>query len=108
MPRFIAGTSVGSIMGALYASGLTIERKKAATEGIGWSREVVDVSQSIADTLHHLTGSLLPGSIEKWLKDTMPVEFDHSRGGFLSTKGLEQWSNRLIQIRHAFEDLEKK
>ena len=45
MPQLIAGTSTGSIMGALYASGLSVETIKTESEKIGWSREVVDVSQ---------------------------------------------------------------
>lgn len=108
MPELIAGTSVGSIIGALYASGLSIESIKTATEKFGWSQEVVDVSQSITDTLHNLTGSLLPGSIGKWLKDTMKVEFDQNRGGFLSSKGLEHWINRLIHPKKSFLYLDKK
>ena len=39
MPQLIAGTSTGSIMGALYASGLSIEAIKTASEKIGWSRQ---------------------------------------------------------------------
>lgn len=108
MPRFVAGTSAGSIMGALYASGLGIETITAASKEIGWLREVVDVSRSIRDSLHNLTGLLLPGSLEKWLKEAMGVDFDRNRGGFLSSKGLEQWINRLIHPKKSFEDLEKK
>ena len=108
MPQLIAGTSVGSIMGALYASGLSIETIKTASEKIGWSREVIDVSQSIKDSLHNLTAFLLPGSIENWLKNTIGIEFDQSRCGFLSSKGLENWVNRLIHPKKSFGDLEKK
>ena len=108
MPQLIAGTSVGSIMGALYASGLSIETIKTASEKIGWSREVIDVSQSIRDSLHNLTAFLLPGSIENWLKNTIGIEFDQSRSGFLSSKGLENWINRLIRPKKSFDDLEKK
>ena len=108
MPQLIAGTSVGSIMGALYASGLSIETIKTASEKIGWSREVIDVSQSIKDSLHNLTAFLLPGSIENWLKNTIGIEFDQSRSGFLSSKGLENWVNRLIHPKKSFDDLEKK
>ena len=108
MPQLIAGTSTGSIMGALYASGLSIETIKTESEKIGWSREVVDVSQSIIDSLHNLTGLLLPGSLENWLKDAMGVEFDQSRSGFLSSKGLENWINRIIHPKKSFDDLEKK
>ena len=108
MPQLIAGTSVGSIMGALYAGGLSVDAIKRATKKIVWSREVVDVSQSITDTLHHLTGSLLPGSIGEWLKDRNKVEFDQSRGGFLSSKGLVHWINRMIHPKKSFQDLEKK
>ena len=74
MPQLIAGTSTGSIMGALYASGLSVETIKTESEKIGWSREVVDVSQSIIDSLHNLTGLLLPGSLENWLKDAMGAD----------------------------------
>jgi len=108
MPQLIAGTSTGSIMGALYASGLSVETIKTEAEKIGWSREVVDVSQSIRDSLHNLTGLLLPGSLENWLKDAIGVEFDQSRGGFLSSKGLENWINRLIHPKKTFDDLDKK
>jgi len=108
MPQLIAGTSVGSIMGALYASGLSIETIKTASEKIGWSREVVDVAQSIKDSLHNLTAFLLPGSIENWLKNTIGIEFDQSRCGFLSSKGLENWINLLIHPKKSFDDLEKK
>jgi len=108
MPQLIAGTSVGSIMGALYACGLSIETIKTASEKIGWSREVVDVSQSIRDSLQNLTAFLLPGSIENWLKNTIGIEFDQSRCGFLSSKGLENWINRLIHPKKSFDDLEKK
>jgi NTE family protein len=108
MPQLIAGTSTGSIMGALYASGLSIETIKAACEKIGWSREVIDVSQSIRDNLHNLTSLLLPDSLENWLKDAIGIEFDQSRGGFLSSKGLENWINRLIHPKISFDDLEKK
>jgi NTE family protein len=108
MPQLIAGTSTGSIMGALYASGLSIETIKAACEKIGWSREVIDVSQSIRDSLHNLTSLLLPDSLENWLKDAIGIEFDQSRGGFLSSKGLENWINRLIHPKISFDDLEKK
>lgn len=108
MPQLIAGTSTGGIMGALYASGLSIETIKTACEKIGWSREVIDVSQSIRDSLHNLTGFLLPGSLENWLKDSIGIEFDQSRGGFLSSKGLENWINRLIHPKKSFDDLEKK
>ena len=38
MPQLIAGTSVGSIIGTLYASGLSIETIKTVSEKIGWSR----------------------------------------------------------------------
>ena len=108
MPQLVAGTSTGSIMGALYASGLSIETIKTVSEKIEWSREVVDVSQSIRDSLHNLTGLLLPGSLENWLKDAIGVEFDQSRGGFLSSKGLENWINRVIHPKKSFEDLDKK
>ena len=108
MPQLIAGTSTGSIIGALYASGLSIEAIKTASEKIGWSREVIDISQSIKDSLHNLTGRLLPGSLENWLKDAMGIEFDQSRSGFLSSKGLENWINRLIHPKKSFNDLEKK
>jgi len=108
MPQLIAGTSTGSIMGALYASGLSIETIKTACEKIGWSREVIDVSQSIIDSLNNLTGFLLPASLENWLKDAIGIEFDQSRGGFLSSKGLENWINRLIHPKKSFDDLEKK
>jgi NTE family protein len=108
MPQLIAGTSTGSIMGALYASGLSVETIKTECKKIGWSREVVDVSQSIRDSLHNLTGLLLPESLENWLKDAMGVEFDQSRSGFLSSKGLETWINRLIHSEKSFDDLEKK
>jgi NTE family protein len=108
MPQLIAGTSTGSIMGALYASGLSVETIKTECKKIGWSREVVDVSQSIRDGLHNLTGLLLPESLENWLKDAMGVEFDQSRSGFLSSKGLETWINRLIHSEKSFDDLEKK
>ena len=108
MPQLIAGTSVGSIMGALYASGLSIETIKTASEKIGWSREVIDVSQSIKDSLQNLTAFLLPGSIENWLKNTIGIEFDQSRSGFLSSKGLENWINQLIHPKKSFDDLERK
>ena len=108
MPQLIAGTSTGSIIGALYASGMSIEAIKTASEKIGWSREVIDFSQSIRDSLHNLTGLLLPGSIENWLKDAIGIEFDQSRCGFLSSKGLENWINRLIHPKKSFDDLEKK
>jgi NTE family protein len=108
MPQLIAGTSTGSIMGALYASGLSIETIKNACEKIGWSREVIDVSQSIRDILHNLTGLLLPGSLENWLKDAIGIKFDQSRGGYLSSKGLENWINRLIHPKKSFDDLDKK
>lgn len=108
MPQLIAGTSVGSIIGALYASGLSIETIKTASEKFGWSREVIDVSQSIRDSLHNLTAFLLPGSIENWLKDAIGIEFNQRRCGFLSSKGLESWINRLIHPKKSFDDLEKK
>lgn len=108
MPQLIAGTSTGSIMGALYASGLSIEAIKTASEKIGWSSEVIDISQSIKDSLHNLTGLLLPGSLENWLKDAIGIEFDQSRCGFLSSKGLENWINRQIHPKRSFDDLEKK
>jgi NTE family protein len=108
MPQLIAGTSTGSIMGALYASGLSVETIKTECKKIGWSREVVDVSQSIRDGLHNLTGLLLPERLENWLKDATGVEFDQSRSGFLSSKGLETWINRLIHSEKSFDDLEKK
>jgi len=108
MPQLIAGTSVGSIIGTLYASGLSIETIKTASEKIGWSREIIDVSQSIKDSLHNFTAFLLPDSIEKWLKDAIGIEFDQSRCGFLSSKGLENWINQLIHPKKAFDDLEKK
>lgn len=108
MPKFVAGTSTGSIMGALYASGLSIETIKTASENVAWSREVVDVSRSIRDNLHNLTGLLLPGSLENWLKDAIGIEFDQSRGGLLSSKGLENWINRLIHPVKSFDDLDKK
>ena len=38
----------------------------------------------------------------------MGVEFDQGRGGFLSSKGLENWINRLIHPKKSFDDLEKK
>ena len=69
---------------------------------------MVDVSQSIRDSLHNLTGLLLPESLENWLKDATGVEFDQSRSGFLSSKGLENWINRLIHSEKSFGDLEKK
>jgi NTE family protein len=108
MPRLIAGTSVGSIMGALYASGLGVQALKTATKKFGWSQEVVDVSQTIVDTLHNITGSLFTGSVGKWLKDSLNIEFDQSRGGFLSSNGVEDWINGLIHPKKSFEDLDKK
>lgn len=108
MPQFIAGTSTGSIMGALYASGLSVEDIKSATENMAWAREVVDVSRSIRDSLVHLTGALLPWGLENWLKNDMGIEFDHARGGFLSSRGLESWIDRLISPQRSFEDLRKK
>ena len=108
MPQLIAGTSTGSIMGALYASGLSIEAIKTASEKIGWSREVIDISQSIKDGLHNLAGLLMPGSLENWLKEKIGIEFDQNRLGFLSSKGLENWVNRLIHPKKSFDDLGKK
>jgi NTE family protein len=108
MPQFIAGTSTGSIMGALYAGGLSVETIRTESEKIGWLRQVVDVSQSIKDSLQNLTGHLLPGSLENWLKEALGVEFDQNRNGFLSSKGLENWINRLIHPKKSFDDLEKK
>jgi NTE family protein len=108
MPQLVAGTSTGSIMGALYASGLSIDTIKSASASIGWSREVVDVFQSIRGALQNLTGYILPGGIENWLKDAMGVKFDKSRGGFLSSKGLESWIDELIHPKKSFDDLEKK
>jgi NTE family protein len=108
MPQFVAGTSTGSIMGALYAGGLSVETMKAVSEEMGWLREVVDVAQSIRAGLHNLTGLLLPGSLEKWIKDAMGVEFDQSRGGFLSSNGLGNWVSRLLHPKESFEDLDRK
>ncbi len=107
LPRLIAGTSVGSIMGALYAAGLSVTAIKQATRSMSWSREVVDVATSITESLHNLTGLLLPGGVEKWLKEEVQIEFDKLRGGVLNTKGLESWINRLIAPQKSFDDLEK-
>jgi NTE family protein len=108
MPQLVAGTSTGSVMGALYASGLSVETIKTESKKIGWTREVVDVSISIRDSLHDLTGFLLPGSIENWLKDEKSIEFDQNSRGFLSSKKLEDWISRLIHPKKSFDDLEKK
>ena len=107
LPRLVAGTSVGSIMGALYAGGLSVTAIKQATRSMGWSREVVDVASTITESLHNLTGLLLPGGLERWLKEAVQIEFDKLRGGVLSTKGLESWINRLIAPQKSFDDLEK-
>ena len=108
MPQLVSGTSTGSIMGALYASGLSVEDIKSATENIAWAREVVDVSRSIRDSLVHLTGVLLPWGLENWLKNDVGIEFDHARGGFLSSRGLESWITRMISPKRSFGDLEKR
>ena len=50
----------------------------------------------------------MPDSIEKWLKDTIGIEFDQNRCGFLSSKGLENWINQLIHPKKSFDDLERK
>ena len=107
LPRLIAGTSVGSIMGALYAGGLSVTTIKQATRSMSWSREVVDVASTITESLHNLTGLLLPGGLERWLKEAVQIEFDKLRGGVLSSKGLESWINRLIAPQKSFDDLEK-
>lgn len=107
LPRLIAGTSVGSIMGALYAGGLSVTAIKQATRSMSWSREVVDVASTITESLHDLTGLLLPGGLERWLKEAVQIEFDKLRGGVLNTKGLESWINRLIAPQKSFDDLEK-
>ena len=107
LPRLIAGTSVGSIMGALYAGGLSVTAIKQATRSMSWSREVVDVASTITESLHNLTGLLLPGGLERWLKEAVQIEFDKLRGGVLNTKGLESWINRLIAPQKSFDDLEK-
>jgi NTE family protein len=107
MPRLVAGTSVGSIMGALYAGGLSVQAIKQATRSMGWSREVVDVASTVKESLHDLTGLLLPGGLERWLKGVLQIDFDKHRGGFLSTKGMESWINRLIAPQESFDDLEK-
>ena len=107
LPRLIVGTSVGSIMGTLYAGGLSVASIKQATRSMAWSREVVDVASTVTESLHNLTGLLLPGGIERWLKENVQVEFDKHRGGVLSTKGLESWINRLIAPQQSFDDLKK-
>jgi len=107
LPRLIVGTSVGSIMGALYAGGLSVTAINQATRSMAWSREVVDVASTVTESLQNLTGLLLPGAIERWLKENVQVDFDNHRGGVLSTKGLESWINRLIAPQQSFDDLEK-
>jgi NTE family protein len=108
MPQLIAGTSAGSIMGALYAGGLSIEAIKAASKNVEWSREVVDITLTLKDSLHNITGLLMPESLENWLKSAVGIEFDQGRGGFLNSKGLEHWINRLIHPQTSFRDLQKK
>lgn len=107
LPRLIAGTSVGSIMGALYAGGLSVAAIKQATRSMSWSREVVDVASTITGSMDNLTGLLLPGGLDRWLKEAVQIEFDKRRGGVLSIKGLEGWINRLIAPQKSFDDLEK-
>jgi NTE family protein len=107
LPRLIAGTSVGSIVGALYAAGLSVEAIEQSTRSIGWTREVVDVTSTITESMQSLTGLLLPGGLERWLRETVQIEFDKHRGGVLSTKGLDTWINRLIAPQRSFDDLEK-
>ena len=96
MPQLISGTSTGSIMGALYASGLSIEDIKSATENMAWAREVVDVSRSIRDSLIHLTGALLPWGLENWLKNDMGIETT-------SLMDMEQREALIAQARAATE-----
>ena len=107
LPRLVAGTSVGSIMGVLYAAGLSVAAIKQATQSMGWSREVVDVASTLTESLHNLTGLLLPGGLETWLKASARIEFDKYRGGVLSAKGLEGWIERLIAPKRSFEELQR-
>jgi NTE family protein len=94
-------------MGALYAAGLSVAAIKQATRSMDWSREVVDVSSTITESVHNLAGLLLPGGLERWLREAVQIEFDKHRGGVLSTKGLESWINQLITPQKSFDDLEK-
>jgi NTE family protein len=108
MPHLVAGTSTGGIMGALYASGLSVQAIKEEAAKIGWLGEVIDVSKSITDGLRDLPGLFLPGKIENWLRENVGLELDQNRGGLLNSRGLENWINRLISPDKTFDDLEKK
>ena len=59
MPTIIAGTSVGALVGALYASGMEIDLLIKAAKKINWFKDIID----IRSTLFHLLSSVKNGII---------------------------------------------
>ena len=89
-PCAIAGTSMGAIIGALYASGLTGAEIRA-----GVDRHIIRKSDDFKDILAKKSDLL------KWLKLATPTL---RRGGFLNADGFLHYLLELIEVR-TFEEL---
>jgi NTE family protein len=74
LPDVVAGTSVGSIFGALYAAGVSQDRIEAEAGEFGWHRDVVD----LADSLRKM--GEVPGLVSNARLGDMVNEFLRGRG----------------------------
>ena len=83
LPSYVAGTSAGSIIGALFAAGVPQEKIEADAHDFEWFKNVV----SFPDTLRHL--------------------LDGKPAGIVSNRGLEATVNELIDHR-TFADLSRE
>jgi NTE family protein len=88
VPIHITGTSIGAIVGALYASGMSAEEARSRIE---------ELTTADAGSLR----DLMRGSSLKWLK-FLGIEW--SRGGILDTDGFLEHFNELLGVKR-FDEL---
>jgi len=90
VPTVVAGTSTGSVMGALYAAGLSVEDILAEARRFGWLSHIVGFRKTIGGVLRDVAHAVIPRS---WRARR------RYRGGLLSSGALGRWIDGIMQRR---------
>jgi NTE family protein len=59
LPRMVAGTSVGSIVAALYAAGLSQDEIEETAKGFDWFHDVINITDTVKHALESKGGGLV-------------------------------------------------
>lgn len=79
-PQYVTGTSIGSLVAALYAAGLSPRRVLELGREVTWLGDVVDKIASLRDAFWDVAGRALPSRARR-----------PKRAGFLSNNSLGEW-----------------